>query len=291
MDAATRHGNRLVITIRPEPSDDGLLRVSEAFQQVLDTLKLFEQAEHSLGTPHATFVWRLEKAVTGSPLTVVALAEAADPAIDVTPQVIRVKSEVANGIRNLITRGERPRWMGQDGVAIVGGLLARNLNGIAETDIDFDVPAIDRLAIDRNQASVGLRAVEAINPLDVTGIPERIAYGEIEGQMVAAGRYRRQPAIQILTHLYGSVWCVLSRSMIGQFGDEQKLADVWRDKIIAVFGRLHYLAGGRLSRIDAENVRIVEAPPFDLDSLLDPDFTAGFDPVEYLERLHEGNVG
>jgi hypothetical protein len=79
--------------------------------------------------------------------------------------------------------------------------------------------------------------------------------------------------------------------MIGQFGDEQKLADVWRDKIIAVFGRLHYLAGGRLSRIDAENVRIVEAPPFDLDSLLDPDFTAGFDPVEYLERLHEGNVG
>jgi len=34
------------------------------------------------------------------------------------------------------------------------------------------------------------------------------------------------------------------------------------------------LAGGRLSRINAEK-RIVEAPPFDLDSLLDPDFTAG----------------
>ncbi len=51
-----------------------------------------------------------------------------------------------------------------------------------------------------------------------------------------------------------------------------------------------YLAGGGLNRIDAEEVRTIEAPAFDLDAILDPDFTAGFDPVEYLEKLHEGDL-
>jgi hypothetical protein len=49
MMETTRHGNRLVITVRPDPSDDGLLPINEAFQQVLDALKLFEQAARSLG--------------------------------------------------------------------------------------------------------------------------------------------------------------------------------------------------------------------------------------------------
>jgi hypothetical protein len=45
-----------------------------------------------------------------------------------------------------------------------------------------------------------------------------------------------------------------------------------------------------LNRIDAEDVRQIDVPPFDLDAILDPDFTAGLDPVEYLEKLHEGDL-
>jgi hypothetical protein len=257
---------------------------------VLDTLKLFERAERSLGGPHAAFVWRLEKAVTESPFTVVALAEAIDPAVDVTPQVILVKAAVATGIRNLIAHESPPPWMWPDGVSVGRELFARNLNGIAETDIDFAAPVMDTLAIDRTQASAGLRAIEAINPMNASEIPERIAHGEIEGQMVAAGRYGRRPAIQIRTHLYGFVLCVLNNALVTRFGGERKLADVWEGKAIAVQGRLHYLAGARLNRVDAEDLRLIEAPPFDLDSVLDPNFTAGFDPLEYLEKLHEGNL-
>jgi Resolvase, N terminal domain len=84
------------------------LRVEDAFQQVLGALTLFEQAQRSLGNPHAAFVWRLEKASTESPFTVVAVADPLDPAIDVTPQVIRAKALVADGVCNLVARAEPP---------------------------------------------------------------------------------------------------------------------------------------------------------------------------------------
>jgi hypothetical protein len=290
MPAGARQANRLVITIRPQPSDDGRLQVREAFQQVLGTLELFEQAQRSLGDPHASFVWRLEKASTESPFTIIAVADPVDLAVDVTPQVARVKATVANGIRALIDRGEPPAWLERDTVTVVRDIFARNLDGIARTEIDFEAPSINPLAIDRAQATAGLRAVEAINPMDAAGIPERTAYGEIEGQMLAAGRYNRRPAVQIYTHLYGFVWCVLNEALVSEFGSQHRLAEVWEGKAVGVDGRLHYLRGGRLNRIEAERMRPIEAPAFDINAILDPDFTAGFDPVEYLERLHEGDL-
>lgn len=289
MAADARQQNRLVITIRPDPSDDGLLRIDDAFRQVLDALRLFEQAERSLGNPHAAFVWRLEKASTESPFTVVAVAQSVDPAIDVTPQVARTKALVASGVRNLIAHAEPPSWLQRE-TSVVKEIFARNLNGIATTEIDFEAPAIDPLSINRAQASEGLRAVETITPLEVSDIPERVAYGEVEGQLVAAGRYARRPAIQINTHFYGFVWCVLGEALVNRFGGEHRLAEVWEGKTVGVYGRLHYLSGGRLNRMDADDVRPIEVPPIDLDAILDPDFTAGLDPVEYLEKLHEGGL-
>jgi hypothetical protein len=256
------------------------LQVREALEQVLDTLQLFEQAERSLGDPHAAFVWRLEKASTNSPLTVVAVAEAVDPAIDVTPQVAHVKAAHA----------QPPTWLERGSFGVVKELFARNLNGIALTEIDFELPSIDPLAIDRVQATAGLRAVEAINPLDAVDIPERRATGEIEGQFLAAGLYQRRPAIQIRTDLYGFVWCVLDEGLIDRWGGEHRLSEIWEGKTIGVYGEMHYLSGGRLNRIDANDIREIDIPPFDLDAILDIDFTAGFDPVEYLEKLHEGDL-
>ena len=51
-----------------------------------------------------------------------------------------------------------------------------------------------------------------------TRLEEREAYGEIEGVMIAAGRYQRKPAIQIRSEYYGFVWCILSDKLIAEFG-------------------------------------------------------------------------
>ena len=104
---------------------------------------------------------------------------------------------------------------------------------------------------------------------------------------MAVGRYRNKPALNLRTALYGTVWCVLADSLVEKWGDTQKISTVWQGKRLTVFGRLLYLAGGRLSRVEAQNVRERDAPRIKIEDILDPDFTAGLDPVEYLERLHE----
>ena len=109
--------------------------------------------------------------------------------------------------------------------------------------------------------------------------------------MVAAGRYRSRPAVQIRSELYGFVWCVLSPNVIERFGNEHKMADVWEGKSIGVHGRLSYAIGGKLGRIEVIDLReITAAQPIDLDSVLDPNFTSGMDPHEYLRQLHDGEL-
>jgi hypothetical protein len=286
--------DRLVITIHPTPSDEGLLRVSDAMQQVIDALRVIEQAERALVSPQDTFEWRLERALAGSPFTVVAVAEPVNPMADITPHVRRVKAEVSRGMRDFISRGAPPPWMDLEGMFAFRRFLSRTQNGIGRTDIDFDVGADtpDVVSIDRAQADAGVRAIAALNVMDLAdALPERESFGEIEGVMVAAGRYRSRPAIQIRADLYGFVWCILSPSIVSRFGSEHRMADVWEGKTVGVNGRLSYAIGGRLSKIEAIDVReIVTAPPIDLDSVLDPNFTAGMDPHEYLRQLHDGEL-
>jgi len=283
---------RVVITIHPTLSDEGLLSVADAMQQVLDSMRLFEDAQNSLGNPKEGFEWKLEKASTNSPFTVVAIAQPLNPSVDVTASVRRVKQGVSQGIRNLISHGQTVPWMTQGSLAVATCIFARNRNGIGETDIDFDQGNV--VSIRREQADAGIRAIESINVMMLDqDIPARQSFGEIEGVMVAVGRYRNRPAIQIRTELYGFVWCSLQKSLIDQFGSEHAMSEVWEGKTIGVQGRVNYAIGGRkITFIEAFDIREIAAvPPLDLESVLDPNFTAGMDPHEYLEKLHEGQLG
>lgn len=281
---------RLIITIHPTPSDDGLLRVADAMQQVIDYFKLFEKVERAMASPQESFEWRLERASTNTPFTVWAIAEPLDPSVDVSARVRRVKSEVSSGLRKLVQHSEPPWWMEPDAIDLARALFGRTRNGIASTQIEF--APNETLLIDRAQADAGLRAIEGINAINLEGaLGEREAFGEIEGVMVAAGRYSRRPAIQIRSDMYGFIWCPLSAKMTQQFGNEHRMADIWEGKTIGVQGRLIYASGGKLSRIEVVDIREIEAAaPIDLNSVLDPDFTAGLDPIEYLRRFHEGEL-
>lgn len=282
--------NRVVITLHPARSDDAMLRVEEAMQHVLDAMKVFADAEQALGDPRQAFVWRLEKASTNSPFTVVAVAEAINPTVDVSAHVRRVEREVAGGFRDLIENRRARPWMTPATISVVQGLLARSTNGIGLTEFDFE-DGEDHFAIDSSMAKAGLQAIEGINALDVSDLAERQAYGELEGTMVAAGRYRGRPAIQIRSDLYNFVWCLLSAKLVERFGGEHRMADVWEGKTVGVTGTLHYERGGKLSKLEAHDIREIAAPrPLDLKAIFDADFTAGLEPGEYLDQLHEGTL-
>ena len=175
----------LVITIHPAQSDDDLLRVSDAMQHVIDYIKLFEEAEHAIASPNESFEWRLERASANSPFTVVARAEPMHPAVDVSSQVQKVKAEFSSGIRGLIENSELPYWMGPEAIKLARAAFFRNQNGIGSTKIK--IADNETLSIDRKQADSGMKAISGISAIDVqSDLGARTAFGEIEGQMVAA---------------------------------------------------------------------------------------------------------
>lgn len=282
---------RLKITVHPLSSDAELLRVADAMQQVIDYFKLIQEAEHAIASPEESFEWRLESASANSPFTVVAVAEGYNPTINVDAHARKVKSEFASGMRRLIKDRELPYWMSPDGLVIAKSIFTRMQSGISNTEVE--IATGERFTIDRQEAEDGIRAIAGVSAINVDGtdIGERIAYGEIEGQMVAAGRYWNSPAIQIRSDQYGFVWCRLAKELIERFGGEHKMNEIWEGKTVGVEGRLIYVAGGKLSRIEAKNIReIISATAIDLDSVLDPNFTSGLDPVEYLNKLHQGEL-
>jgi hypothetical protein len=282
------NGNRIVIKISPDPSGKDMLRVEDAMLQVIDFLRLFAEAE-GVAADHK-FDWRLERASTASPFTVTALAEPFDPSVDITPHIRKVKTEVSQGLRNIIQRGEIPDWVNLQAASPAQNFFHRNQNGVGNTEIDFEDD--DVLLIDRTKADAGVKAIAARTAIDVSAeLIEREAFGEIEGVMVAAGRYRNQPAIQIRSELYGFVWCTLPKRVVDKFGDEHSIKDVWKGQSIGVQGKLSYAAGGKLTKIEVHDLREMPvAPLIDLDSILDPNFTSGLSPSEYLYQFHEGEL-
>lgn len=282
---------RIVITIRPTPSDAERLDVEDAMQQVIDAVKLMGEAEKAITSPQESFKWKLESASTKSPFTVVAVAEPVHPGIDISNQVRRVKAEFASGMRKLVNERAPAWWMDQRALSIAYSVFARTTNGISNTEIE--ISADEKIVVDRSQAVAGVAAVAAITAISVVGeIAARTAYGEIRGVMVAAGRYRNRPAIQARTDQYGFVWCQLANEgLIAEFGDRHVVREIWEGKTIGVEGRLIYADGGKLSRVEATSIReITTVPRVNLDDVLDKEFTAGLDPVEYLRRLHEGEL-
>ena len=81
------------------------------------------------------------------------------------------------------------------------------------------------------------------------------------------------------------------------------MSDVWLFLAIGSLFLAIVLVGVFIDQTIAERhraVRLLEsqvtaggqaAPRVDLDSVLDPGFTAGMDPNEYLRKMHEGELG
>jgi hypothetical protein len=123
-------------------------------------------------------------------------------------------------------------------------------------DAEFLRPVVDLVVLGKADQVAVLR-----RPLRfVVGHDERVAYGEIEGVMVAAGRYYNRAAIQIRSELYGLVWCILSKNLIEKFGEGHSLSDVWDGKTVGVEGKLYYSAGARLTRIEAQERALAPIP-------------------------------
>lgn len=279
---------RIVITIRPSGNEK--LDVSDAMQQVVDYFKLLNEAKKAATSPEEPFTWRLERASTNSPFTVEAVAESVRPHVDISRQAQQSKREFASAIRGILQDQSPAWWMNASSIQIAGNIFRRNTNGIANTEIE--IATDDRLVIDQEQAIKGVNAVSGISAISAEDIHARTAYGEVRGTMVGAGSFYNSPAIQIRTEQYsGVIYCILPTKLVNEFGGAHEMKEIWEGRSIGVTGKLIYADGGKLSRIQVEDIReLPNVPRVSLDEFLDKDFTLGLDPIEYLRRLHEGEL-
>jgi hypothetical protein len=260
-------------------------------EQVLDFLRVADNAKSWLEREREDFVWRLQSASANSPFTVVAVAEALEAGADVSDYVGAVKKATYDALEKCSEGLPAPAWVTSQTADALYSFFRRNANGVASTLVDFEGD-VGSIQIDYDDVENALPVLITPELFDEENIPTRTVFGELDGRLVSVGRYQRRPAVQLITPLYGTVWGVLPDHLVKEYGGEQTIGDVWKGKRLVLFGRMKFPKGGkRPYRIDVESIRPKETPKLDIESVLDPDFTAGLDPVEYLERLHGGEIG
>jgi hypothetical protein len=74
--------------------------------------------------------------------------------------------------------------------------------------------------------------------------------------------------------------------------ERHEIADIWKSRLIRVFGTIHYRALGRITQIECDAVHFLrsrgELPR--AGDIVDPNFTSGLRSEEYLERLRNGDL-
>jgi hypothetical protein len=151
------------------------------------------------------FDWRLVSATTNSPLTAVGEFAAVAPVPAALLATAQLAVEESYQALTDVLAGEEPS--SDVDLVILKRLLARNLNGVGLTKIEFD----DRppLSITPGGATSGL---EVFKPHELPSAPKRVR-GALEGDLIDAGTFRRQPALKLRERSRGRIfWCRIPES-------------------------------------------------------------------------------
>ena len=80
-------------------------------------------------------------------------------------------------------------------------------------------------------------------------------------------------------------------SLAAIIGPQHKWEEVWQSRRVQVTGELFYRPDGMVARVSASEFASVETHDLVSVDILDPNFTGGLSPIEYLARLREGDRG
>ena len=262
---------------------DGLT-VEDAMRQVLETFELLDRTNPS---PNRPVQWRLLKASTNTPLTVVGEAVGAAPGFDVEQVARAQKVAFLDCFAELRAGKIPPVWSEPEPRRIVKALLHRITNGIAETDIfvgDSQAP-LTLTAQDARQA------LPMLNAEPVIGHPS-VQIGSVEGFLHAVTTFRRKPAIRIQDRrTHADVVCLVSEEFRARVSSSATLDDVWRERRVIIRGRIHYDATGAIEHVAAGTIDFVPDTIVDSDQIKDRHFTDGLSAEEYLNRFRDGEIG
>lgn len=276
--------DKIVVTIEPNsPSDQ--LDIADAFQQVLDFLKLVELA----ASEDADFDWKLASASTNSPFTVVAFTPTGSVATKTQQSLSVAQRRAEDGLREL-ANGSVPPWMRKRQRNTARRITRRFHDGIGRMALRSDEASPSAFLLSRTLAEKALSTLEKVDGIEEISVPKHTSFGEIEGTLLGAGAYYGKPALWVRVSGYDVVRCIVEQEKLDELGDEATLKQLWKHRRVRLIGALSYAEGGVLEQVSVEEMHLFPGSSVDLRQIFDPAFTGGMEPIEYLDRLHEGEL-
>lgn len=241
-------------------------------------------------------MWRLVSVSMNSPLTVVAEAVSARPGVNIDSAA---RAQKRNFVRNWNTlRGGRlpPAWSAPRTHRIAKSFVQRNQRQVGTTQVVLEEKKSttehnDEIQITRADADASIVSVESATTLGPSIKPKE-QVGSIEGVFLQVATHYHKPAILILERKTGDqIWCTISEEHQREIADLANFDDVWNGRRIVVSGRIGYDELGRISKVAANHIRLIEPSNVELKNIRDKDFTGGLSSSDYLDRLREGLIG
>ena len=276
--------DKIVVTIEP-PKPNERLDVAEAFKQVLDFLELVEQAAGE----SAHFDWKLEKAFTNSPFTVVAFTPGSARAVARGASLPVAQTRVQNGL-NELSDGAVPPWMNKRQRTTARKIMKRYRGGIGRVALKTDEAAKRQFFFNSTMAAKALTTLEKVDGVEDIFVPAHRGYGEVEGTLLEVSDFRGKPALYIHANGYDVVRCMVDESKLANIGGVANMQEVWQHSRVRLVGSLWFSEGGNLDHVAVDAMDLFPSRSINLAEVVDSTFTAGLSPSEYLDRLHEGSV-
>lgn len=257
---------KVKIKIQPSGGATTSLTVEDAMHQILDFIDMLRAAD--LSEKPDKIIWRLESAKTNSPLEVTAFATGPDPSISISYQAKQTADRVCKTIESLEKGGPLPSWMDGHTANIAERFFRRNMNGIGRTDISVNdnppttvvhaTAKIGALSIEKSRIQVEIEKVDWT----------RSEYGAVEGEIISTTSVHTKPAIIIKERLSGEkISCILSPELAEKVGPTHSWDETWDQRRFSISGELHFNADGKMTKINAVDLREIISSPVDLKEL------------------------
>ncbi|MBS7702701.1 hypothetical protein [Chelatococcus asaccharovorans] len=264
--------------------------VDDLLDQVRDYFEILRGVEQAVAEDGSSAIeWRIVSASMNSPLALEAGAFPRQFAMNVDHRAKVVITHAANGLNALQTSSKRPPFFSEKALARAERFFERVTNGLSETAVEYGL-GLPPTTLNRDNATSAAANVKAILK------PQAKPYREIGSIEAVAHGFDRDgwghPILKVRHRLTGDdINCrVAGRAL--EAVEARQVGDIWSSCRVQLFGTIYYKTLGRISRMDAQEIRFLrgrfELPT--LDDVVDERFTGGLLSEDYLERMHNGKL-
>lgn len=274
---------KITLTVIPSGLLQDSLEVKEAFQEVVDILKLAGKGKDS----SKDFFWKLVSISMNSPLCIVAEAASNDEDFDVDSAAREQKDYLNKTINNIIDNNIQDEGLDDACKNIALRIFKRAHETLGGFVIDLhddgkEIKVLPQTAIRAR------KSLENIKPVFLPGDRSHQEIGEVEGKLFQFVPHYKNPTINIIDLITGHiVKCKFSSNKSIGLVKNITLLDMAMGKHVVVSGTIFYNSEGIADKVISDEIRILEDENMPYESIVDTNFTNSLGVFEYLSKWTE----